>query len=105
MGAGLLETKEKVRIRLAENKEITTADDAVFEAQHQEEARMMIFEGDFLKDHLEGISTHMLLGKPQFVVVTEVGRQTTFRYDRPPGRTILLTRAHQGIEELLKESE
>lgn len=105
MSAGLLETKDKILIRLAPNKEIASADDLVFEARHQEEARMMIYEGDYLKDNLEDFTKHLLMGQPQYVVVTEVGRQTTFRYNQEKGTTILLTRAHHGLDHLLKESQ
>ncbi len=104
MSGGLLETKDSIHIRLGPNKEIVSACDAVFEPRHQEEARTMIYEADYLRQHLEELSTLLLLGEPQFVVVTEVGRQTTFRYDRKEGEAILLTRAHHGIEHLLRDS-
>lgn len=104
MSGGLLESKEKIQIRLGQNKEILSADETVFQPQHQEEARMMIFEADYLRENLEEFSTTLLMGKPQFVVVTEVGRQTTFRYDRKDGDAILLTRAHLGIDQLLRDS-
>lgn len=104
MSGGLLETKDRIHIRLGPNKEISSACDLVFEPQHQEEARTMIFEADYLREHLDELSSLLLMGKAQFVVVTEVGRQTTFRYDRKEGEAILLTRAHHGIEELLRDS-
>jgi len=104
MSGSLLETKDRIHIRLGENKEIKSACDEVFQPQYQEEARMMIYEADYLKDYLEEFSSLLLMGKPEFVVVTEVGRQTTFRYNGKDGDGILLTRAHHGVEELLRDS-
>lgn len=103
MTVGLLANKESVHIRLGENKEILSADDLVFEAQHQEESRTMIHEFEYLSDYLEDFTYSLLMGKPQFVTVTELGRQTTFRYEADGGKAIVLTRAHRGVEQALKE--
>ncbi len=103
MQGSLLDASEKIHIQLNSNKEIQKASDPVFEQRHQEEARMMIFESDFLRGYLDEFSTLALMGKPLFAVVTEVGRQTTFRYDHQKGDAILLTRTPRGIEELLSD--
>lgn len=104
MTVGLLATKESVHIRLGVNKEIVSADDLVFEEQHQEESRTMIHEFEYLSDYLEDFTVSLLMGKPQFVTVTELGRQTTFKYEADGGQAIVLTRAHRGVEPAVKEA-
>jgi hypothetical protein len=104
MTVGLLASKESVHIRLGANKEIVSADDVVFEDQHQEESRTMIHEFEYLSDYLEDFTLSLSMGKPQFVTVTELGRQTTFRYEADGGKAIILTRAHRGVEQALKEA-
>lgn len=99
MTVGLLASKESVHIRLGVNKEIISADDLVFESQHQEESRTMIHEFEYLSDYLDDFTISLLMGKPQFVTVTELGRQTTFRYEADGGQAIVLTRAHRGVEQ------
>ena len=53
MNDGLLGTAENIRIRLGSNREIVSAPDSVFEDQHQEEARTVIYEAQFLLDYLD----------------------------------------------------
>lgn len=103
MSGSLLDRSKKIHIQLGANKEIKSASDSVFDPQYQEEGRMMIYEADYLREYLEEFSALALMGKPQFAIVTEVGRQTTFRYDRKDGDAILLTRAHHAIEDLLSD--
>lgn len=104
MTVGLLETKESVHIRLGANREIVSADDLVFESQHQEESRTMIHEFEYLSDYLDDFTYSLSMGKPQFVSVTELGRQTTFRYEADGGQAIVLTRAHRGVETALQKT-
>jgi hypothetical protein len=104
MNEGLLATKDRIHIRMGKNKEILSACDEVFDPQHQDEARMIISEADYLREYLEEFSNLLLMGKPRFVVVTETGRQTTFRYNHKEGDAILLTRAQHGVEQLLRDS-
>ncbi len=104
MTVGLLETKESVHIRLGANREIVSADDLVFESQHQEESRTMIHEFEYLSDYLDDFSISLSMGNPQFVSVTELGRQTTFRYEADGGQAIVLTRAHRGVETALQKT-
>lgn len=103
MSEGLLSKKESIRIRLGPNKEILTASDPVFEPQHQEEARLMIYESEYLHEYLDEFSSLLMVGKPQFVTVTEPGRQTAFRYNAEGEQAILLTRAHRGIDQVLSD--
>lgn len=102
MTVGLLATKESVHIRLGGNKEIISADEVVFDPQHQEESRTMIHEFEYLSDYLEDFAFSLAMGKPKFVTVTELGRQTTFRYEEDGGQAIVLTRAHRGVEQALQ---
>lgn len=102
MTVGLLSSKESVHIRLGGNKEIVSADDIVFEAQHQEESRMMIHEFEYLSDYLDDFAYSLSMGQPEFVTVMELGRQTTFRYEADGGKAIVLTRAHRGVEQTLR---
>ncbi len=103
MTVGLLASKESVHIRLGVNREIVSADDVVFEEQHQDESRTMIHEFEYLSDYLEDFTNSLTMGKPQFVTVTELGRQTTFRYEADGSQAIVLTRAHRGIEQALED--
>lgn len=97
MTAGLLAFKERIQIRLAENRIIESADDLVFDEEHQDESRTIISELEYLNDFLIDFTKSLSMGDPQFVTVTELGRQTTFRYEPDGSRAIVLTRAHQGI--------
>jgi hypothetical protein len=101
MTVGLLASKESVHIRLGVNREIVSADDLVFEEQHQEESRTMIHESEYLSDYLEEFTSALSMGRPEFVTVTELGRQTTFRYEADGGQAIVLTRAHRGVDQAL----
>lgn len=103
MSQGLLAARDSVHIRLGPNKEIKSADGPVFEPQHQEEARMIIYETDYLKDYLDEFSSLLLMGRSQFVTITEPGRQTAFRYDQKNEQLILLTRAHLSIQQVLED--
>lgn len=103
MSAGLLASEDNIRIRIGANKEITQAPDVVYAPQHQQEARSLIYEGDYLHDYLQEFSPMLMLGQPKFVSVTEPARQTVFRYDTPDHQRILLTRAHRGIDEALRD--
>jgi len=82
--------------------DIDSADDEVFLPEHQEEARLLIFESDFLHDAVGEIGGILRAGNPQFVTVTETGRQTAFRYEENGGRMIVLTRAHHNITKVLE---
>lgn len=102
MSQGLLSHKDTVRIRLAPSMDIASADDEVFLPEHQEEARLLIFESDFLRDAMQDVAGTLRAGRSQFVSVTETGRQTAFRYEEDGGRMIVLTRAHHGITKVLE---
>jgi hypothetical protein len=97
---GLLTATERVNIRLGSSNEILSADPVVFEPQHEEESRLLVYEADFLTDYLHAFSNLLRAGKPKFVTVTEPGRETSFRYHDNDERSILLTRAHRGVEAL-----
>ncbi len=104
MSDGLLGTAENIRIRLGSNREIVSAPDSVFEDQHQEEARTVIYEAQFLLDYLDEFSTVLGLGDASFVAVSEPQRQTTFSYGSgDEGSSIVLTKAHRDIKQILKE--
>ena len=103
MSQGLLAARESVHIRLGPNKEILSADAPVFEPQNQEESRMVIYEAEYLRDYLDEFSTMLLMGRPQFVTITEPGRQTAFRFDQKNEQSILLTRAHLSITQVLAD--
>ena len=97
---GLLTATERVNIRLGSSNEILSADPVVFEPQHEEESRLLVYESDFLTDYLQAFSNLLRAGKPRFVTVTEPGRETSFQYHDNDERSILLTRAHRGVEAL-----
>lgn len=104
MSDGLLGTAENIRIRLGSNREIVSAPDSVFKDEHQEEARTVIYEAQFLLDYLEEFSTVLGLGDASFVAVSEPQRQTTFSYGSgDEGSSIVLTKAHRDIKQILKE--
>lgn len=103
MSQGLLSVKETIHIRLGPNKEIASACAPVFEQEHQEEARMVIYEADYLKDYLDEFSSLLMTGSPEFVSITEAGRQSSYRYAKNGETVILLTRAHQGVSQILND--
>lgn len=105
MSEGLLAHEENIRIRLGPNKEIVSASNLVFDPQHQEEARTMIYEADYLLDYLEEFSTALGLGDATFVSVAEPERQTFYSYQGEKGSSIVLTKAHRGMTQILKEVE
>ncbi|MCX7868624.1 MAG: hypothetical protein N2322_01615 [Terrimicrobiaceae bacterium] len=102
---GLLDTTESVWVRLDASKEIAAASDVVFREENQEEARTLIYEGHFFLDYLEEFSKALGLGEPQFAVVTERERQTSFRYGREGAEAVLLTRAHQNAADIQRALE
>lgn len=103
MSAGLLSAKTTVRIHLDKDREIVSACDEIFRTEHQEEARMMIYESEMLSSYLEDLGSLLRSGPAKFVTVTESERQTAFRYDGNGERAIVLTRAHHGIGKLFGE--
>ena len=101
MGGNLLDEVSEVLIHLDSQKEIEKAPDCVFHKDNQEEARIMIFESDYVLDYSNEFSDLLALGKPLFASVTEPGRQTSFRYNPDCSQDIVLTKTHRGIEQIL----
>lgn len=102
MGGNLLDEISEVLIHLDPQREIAKAPDCVFQKDNQEEARIMIFESDYVLDYSNEFSDLLALGKPLFASVTEPGRQTSFRYNSDNSQDIVLTKTHRGIEQILK---
>ncbi len=103
MSAGLLAAEESIRVRIGADKEILQAPEIVYTPENQQEARMLIYEGDYLHEYLEEFSPMLMLGKPKFISITEPSRQTVYRYDTPDQQRILLTRAHRDLADALRE--
>lgn len=103
MSSGLLSAKTTVRIQLGSDREIVSACEEVFQPEHQEEARTMIFESEMLSSYLDELGGLLQQGPAKFVTVTEPERQTSFRFDPSGGRAIVLTRSHHGIGKLYGE--
>jgi hypothetical protein len=103
MNDGLLSRAEDIRIRIGPNREIVSASDPVFETVHQDEARTIIYEAGYLSDYLDEFSRVLGLGEAKFVAVAEQERQTFYTYEGDMGSSILLTKDHRGMKQLLKE--
>jgi hypothetical protein len=102
MHGGLLKGSEDIWIRLGPQKTVTKASEEVTRTEHEQELKTILFESDFVLDHMEEFASGLALGEPKFASVSEQRRQTTFRYSSKGGvDSILLTRAHQGIDNVL----
>lgn len=102
MHGGLLKSSEEVWLRLGPQKTVTRASEEATRPEHGEELRTLLFESDFILDHMEEFAAGLALGEPKFASVSEQRRQTSFRYSPKGGvDAILLTRAHQSMDNVL----
>lgn len=102
MHGGLLKSSEEIWIRLGPQKTVTKASDEVTRTENDEELRTILFESEFILDHMEEFAAGLALGEPKFASVSEQRRQTSFRYSPKGGvDAVLLTRAHQSIDNVL----
>jgi hypothetical protein len=102
MHGGLLGKHEEVWVLLGPKKAVIKGSEEVTHPDHQQELQTILFESDFLLEHLEDFATCLALGEPKFTSVSEQRRQTSFRYSAKGGvDAVLLTRTPQSIDSVL----